>query len=264
MKARFVATLAGAALLSGAAAAADLPMPAPMSEYKAPAVVAPVYNWTGCYISGGFGYGVWNQDYVNETIPGLVPQTARATNGGRGWMGLAGGGCDVQIPIGGIVGNVVVGAFGDYDFMNVHGVTALSTFPISVQGDQKQSSAWAVGGRVGVLVTPNLLGYTNGGFTQSHFNQDNLQVFGLGPVVALTPSHTFNGWFLGGGTEYALNFSWLPIHGLFWRNEYRYSTFNKADLPLLFASGAPTGLGYNVKYYEQAVLSQLIWRFNWQ
>jgi outer membrane immunogenic protein len=251
--------------LAGSAFAADLP-PAPMPEYKSPAVVAPVYNWTGCYISAGFGFGLWNQDYVNETIPGLAPQNGRATNGGRGWMGLAGGGCDVQIPVGSIIGNVVVGAFADYDFMNVHGsVTQMAAPGFALQGDQSQTNAWAVGGRAGALVTPNLLAYTNGGFTRSHFGQANLQLNGVGGVVAFTPSHNFNGWFLGGGAEYALNFSWLPIHGLFWRSEYRYSSFNKADLPVLLAgTGAPTGQGYNVKYYEQSVLSELIWRFNWQ
>src|SRR6516162_9887183 len=99
MKTLLAATLTGAALLSGAALAADLPAPAPV-PYKAPAVVAPVYNWTGCYVSAGFGYGVWNQDHNTETTA-LVPVDARSTSGGRGWMGLAGGGCDVEVPVGG-------------------------------------------------------------------------------------------------------------------------------------------------------------------
>jgi outer membrane immunogenic protein len=260
MKALFVATLAGAVLLSGAARAADLPMPAP--EYKAPAAIpAPVYNWTGCYISAGFGYGVWNQDNWTETFPGLVPVNARVTNGGRGWMGLAGGGCDVEVPIGGIFGNVLFGAFADYDFMDIHGQATYTGF----QGDLKQSSAWAAGGRVGVVITPNLLGYSNGGFTQTHFNAQNLQGLGIGPVVGFVPAHTFNGWFLGGGTEYALNFSWLPVHGLFWRNEYRFSSFGKADLGFVAPAGSPlVGGGVHQQYYEQQVLSELVWRFNWQ
>jgi len=257
MKSLFVATLAGAALLAGAAAAADLPMPAPVPEYRAPAAVAPVYNWTGCYVSAGFGYGVWNQDNWTETFPGLVPINARATNGGRGWMGLAGGGCDVEIPLGGIFGNVLIGAFADYDFMNVHGQATYTGF----QGDQNQSSAWAAGARIGVVITPNLLAYSNGGFTQSRFDGANLQALGIGPVVGTTPSQTFNGWFLGGGTEYALSFNWLPIHGLFWRNEYRFSSFSAADLPF---SGLLAGGGVHQQYYEQQVLSELVWRFNWQ
>jgi len=135
MKTPFAATLAGAALLSGAALAADLPAPAPM-PYKAPTAVAPVYNWTGCYIAGGFGYGVWNQDHWDETSPGLVPLDPRSTNGGRGWMGLAGGGCDVEVPTGTFLGNLVFGVMADYDFMNVHGQATDMLF-VS-QGDLKQ------------------------------------------------------------------------------------------------------------------------------
>lgn len=41
--------------MSGAANAADLPMPAPV--YKA-APPPQVYNWTGCYVGGGGGYGM--------------------------------------------------------------------------------------------------------------------------------------------------------------------------------------------------------------
>jgi outer membrane immunogenic protein len=250
--------LATAALmaLSGSAFAADIPPPV----YKAaPPPPAPVYNWTGCYINGGFGYGVANEDHWAETFPGLVPISGRNTSGARGWLGIAGAGCDFQLPVGGL-GNWVIGAFGDYSFMDVHGPMQETLF----QGDVKQSNAWAVGGRIGYVVTPNLLAYTNGGYTQSHFNQINLQVLGIGPVVDFNAAHTYHGWFVGGGTEYALNFSWLPITGLFWRNEYRFSSFNKTDLPLLVAgTGAQTGFGAHVQPYEQEVLSELVWRFNW-
>jgi outer membrane immunogenic protein len=256
MKRMLLAPLAGLTLMSGAAFAADLPVPAPV--YKAPAAIMPVYNWTGCYINGGFGYGVANEDHWAETFPGLVPISGRNTSGARGWLGIAGAGCDYQLPVGGL-GNWVIGAFGDYSFMNVHDPMQETV----LQGNVKQSNAWAVGGRVGYVVTPTLLAYTNGGYTQSHFNQINLQVLGIGPVVGFNPAHTYNGWFVGGGTEYALNFSWLPITGLFWRNEYRFSSFNKADLPLLTPAGAPTGFGIHMQPYEQAVLSELVWRFNW-
>jgi outer membrane immunogenic protein len=257
MKTLLAASLTGLALLSGSALAADLP-PAPQ-VYKAPPVMAPVYNWTGCYLNGGFGYAVSNTDHSFETTPGLVPIDGRNTSGGRGWLGIAGAGCDFEVPFAGL-GNWVVGAFGDYSFMNVH--EPLQEFLL--QGDAKQTGAWAVGGRIGYVVTPNLLAYSNGGYTQSHFDQVNQQVIGVGPVVSFIPSHTYNGWFVGGGTEYALNFSWLPISGLFWRNEYRFSSFNKADLPVLVAgTGAPTGTGVHMQPYEQAVLSELVWRFNW-
>src|ERR1700692_4117059 len=182
MKTLLAASLTGLALLSGSALAADLP-PAPQ-VYKAPPVMAPAYSWTGRYVNGGLGYGVSNTDHWLETNPGLVPISGRNTSGARGWLGIAGAGCDYEFPVGGF-GNWVVGAFGDYSFMNVHGPMQETLF----QGDVKQSNAWAVGGRIGYVVTPNLLDYSNGGYTQSHFNQINLQVLGVGPVVDFNPAH---------------------------------------------------------------------------
>ena len=116
--------------------------------------MAPAYNWTGCYVNGGFGYGVSNTDHNAETLPGLVPIDGRNTSGARGWLGIAGAGCDFEVPFAGL-GNWVVGAFGDYSFMNIH--EPMQEFLL--QGDAKQTDAWAVGGRVGYVVTPNLLAY---------------------------------------------------------------------------------------------------------
>ena len=98
----------------GSAGAADLPAPA---YYKAPPP-APVYNWTGCYIAGGGGYGMWNQDsFVKSTATG-TPITASQTNGGHGWFGLGQGGCDYEFTLplfSGWSPRLVVSAFGDWD-----------------------------------------------------------------------------------------------------------------------------------------------------
>ncbi len=61
-----------------------------------------------------------------------------------------------------------------------------------------------------------------------------------------------------------MNFSWLPISGLFWRNEYRFSSFSKADLPVYYRGGS-TDVAWRStsNSYEQSVLSSLVWRFNW-
>ena len=87
---------------------------------------------------------------------------------------------------------------------------------------------------------PNLLTYVDGGFTQAKFDQSNLSTqFTVPALPTGDPSgHTFNGWFIGGGTEYA--FTWLPVRGLFWRTEYRYSMYQSADVPSFFtATGVP-------------------------
>lgn len=238
----------------GAASAADMGMP-----LKAPPPPPPAVSWTGCYLSGGVGYGMWNNDQSDFVItpPGTVPPSASITDGGRGWLGRLGGGCDYQIPS----SRFVVGAFADYDFMDIHG--SLDPGDFANVGDLKESGAWYAGGRIGYLVTPSLLTYWDAGYTETHFDQGLLGPLVAGVATVTTPANTYHGWFLGGGTEYALNFDWLPIQGLFWRNEYRFSEYQSDNLPVSFASGVPTGNGVTTRPYVQTITSSLVWRFNW-
>jgi outer membrane immunogenic protein len=232
----------------GAASAADMPL-------KAPPPPPPAYSWTGCYIDGGWGYGMWNEDQNSETTA-LVATSVTTTTGGRGWLGRFGAGCDYQFSLGNL-GDWVIGALGDYDFRSVSGTFA---DPFNgVVGNANQSSAWAVGGRLGYLVTPALLAYSDVGYTQARFGRMSLGPVAGGAAVDFASGNTYTGWFLGSGTEYALNFSWLPIRGLFWRNEYRYSSYNSADLQV---TGAAT-FAEHIKPYDQTVTSSLVWRFNW-
>lgn len=262
MKACFGWAVASALVIGGmgAALAADLPVKA--------AVPRPIASYTGCYLNAGGGYGFWNQDQYTETVPGLAPTTAGTTSdGGRGWLGQFGGGCDYQL--GGDFSNWVVGAFGDYDVMNLKGTNNFANvapggaFGPNAFAPEKEKSAWYVGARVGYLVTPALLTFASAGYTQTSFNQQNMTFLnGLGPINAFLPATTYNGWFVGGGTEYAMNFSWLPAHGLFWRNEYRFASYNSKDLPLL-GPGAGVGFGQHTTPNVQTITSSLVWKFNW-
>ncbi len=57
---KFIFALTALAALSGSASAADLAA----RPYKAPVpVAAPVSNWTGFWISGGIGYGLFDVDH---------------------------------------------------------------------------------------------------------------------------------------------------------------------------------------------------------
>src|SRR5262249_44703009 len=147
MRRLLLTTVAVMMLTAGQGFAADLPR----AVMKAPPA-APVTNWSGCYVAGGGGYGFWNQktSFSNPTVRG-----ADVTTGGRGWFGTVGGGCDLQIG-----GNWVIGAFGDYDFGDIEGDVALAF--IGLWGHQKLTSAWAVGGRIGYLITPSILTYVSG------------------------------------------------------------------------------------------------------
>jgi outer membrane immunogenic protein len=254
-----LATLASVALASGSAAAADIPTKAPILKAPPP----PAATWTGCYLDAGVGYGMYTQTSHSETDPGLVPIGAQITNGGQGWLGRLGGGCDYQFPVSGL-GNFVVGVLADYDFMNLRGTYSDPSGP--VQGPEKERGAWYVGGRLGYLVTPSLLAYASAGYTETRFDQLDFFTPLAAPVSTGLDvvAQTYHGWFLGGGTEYALNMSWIPIHGLFWRTEYRYASYDAADVPIVVAAtGAPFGVAEHMQKDVQTITSSLVWRFNW-
>jgi outer membrane immunogenic protein len=250
---KLVIALTAVAAFSGSASAADL---AARPYTKAPAVVAPVASWTGCYVGAGGGGAYTNNDH-NDFFTGTnVAASPNLTTGARGWFGTVGAGCDYQFD------RFVVGVFGDYDFMDVKGdVSTFGVFgPMSV-GQQKQDWQWAVGGRVGYVIVPQLMTYFSAGYTQAHWKSTTLIGTGLFPAAPATlPGATKGGWFIGAGDEYALNF--LP--GLFWKTEYRYSEFDRADVSInSIATGLPTGTSETQKFREHSVRSELVYRFNW-
>ena len=175
--------------------------------------------------------------------------------GGSTWWALA-----ATISSLGSWGNWVVGAFGDYDFMDLHGnITPGSG---SLTGSEKESGAWAVGGRVGYLVTPAILVYWNGGFTSTRFDGVNLSPTEVGSPSTESislPSHTFDGGFIGGSTEIAVQ-AWPR---LFWRSEYRYSSYRSADLPFSFDGVASPYYFEHESKAVQTITSSLVWKFNW-
>jgi outer membrane immunogenic protein len=261
----FVLAALTAGLLATPALAADMPLKAPLMKPPPPA-----FSWTGCYLDAGVGYGMWNQDHnvtaalVRTGVPNSF-QSIDVTNGGRGWLGRFGAGCDYQAS-----SSWVIGVFGDFDWMNLKG--SLTTQLVDragapTQGDEKESSAWAVGGKIGYVIAPMVLGYVDGGWTEARFDQIDLtSVTGFVTGNAY-PAHTYQGWFIGSGFEY--NFTWLPIQGLFLRTEYRYSTFKRDDLTEFnIATGAPAGNGglgtvLHAQKQVQTVTTSLVWRFNW-
>jgi hypothetical protein len=83
--------------------------------------------------------------------------TDTVTAGGREYFGTVQGGCDYQFAA---VGNqFVIGAFGDYDFAGLDGNHSPPGTPFVA--NEKLSSQWSVGGRIGwVVLSPctNLFG----------------------------------------------------------------------------------------------------------
>jgi outer membrane immunogenic protein len=259
---RLALSLLAVAAFSGSALAADL---AP--RYTKAPVAAPVAytSWTGCYLGGGGGYGMWNQENTNFAgAPGATRVLLNdfTTSGGRGGFGTLQVGCDYQFS------NFVVGAFGDYDFASIKGRVSDGIPVFGGVGDEKLSSQWAVGGRIGYLVLPNLLTYFSGGYTEARF--DGFREICANSICGTIGSpnglsigdRTYKGWFLGAGDEYALGF--LP--GLFWKTEYRLSRFDGrtdrfADATLCGTCVSPFTV--DSKKWEQTIRSELVYRFNW-
>jgi len=260
MKKLLLAAVALAALAAGPAVAADLGRKAPA---YIPPPAPPPPTFTGCYVNGGAGYGLWNIDHSTQFAGQQI--TTETTSGGRGWLGRVGGGCDYQFGGGGgFWSNWVVGAFADYDFMDLHKNFDIPFF--GVAGEEKEKNAWAVGGRIGYLVTPNVFTYWDGGYTQTEFDQVNLNFVDspFEPFGSIA-SHTYNGWFIGGGYEIGLAgfFGWQLPPGLFWRTEYRYSSFNNTNLPIFTAAGVQTSFAQHMTPNVQTITTSLVWKFNW-
>jgi outer membrane immunogenic protein len=254
------------AAFTAPALAADMAVKAPM---RAAAPVAYAPTWSGCYIGGGGGYGMWNQEnttFRDTGLLGLRQLSDTTTTGGRGGFGTVQVGCDYQFNLLGY--NAVIGGFGDYDFSSLKG--QLTVPGTGLLGQEKMSSAWAAGGRLGVVLFPNLMTYVSGGWTEAKFDSVNFTTIGGLSDSSFLPigvsadrswnQHTYKGWFIGTGDEYALNF--LP--GLFWKTEYRLSRFDAEINPLIVTSTGLRGLdSVDSKKWVQTIRSELVYRFNW-
>ena len=135
-------------------------MPAPVY----PATPTMATNWTGLYANAGIGYGVWNADTTQGIVgAGVCLICATQVVGGKGYLGVVGAGYDWQF-----APSWVAGLFGDFDISSLKGTIQDQVFGNS--GTIKQTSAWAVGPRLGWLPSPQTMIYANGGYTGARFS----------------------------------------------------------------------------------------------
>jgi len=254
--------LTAIAAFTAPALAADMAAKAPMRAAPVPYVA----SWTGFWISGGFGYGLVDIDHsVGGPAAPFPAFDIGHDNGGRGWLGKVGVGADYQFS------NFVLGAFADAQFLDIKGNYSFNcpggcAGPTGYIGRIKNDWTWAVGGRIGYVALPGLLTYVNGGWTEANFKQVNYVDAALGTATGLVlPSQRASGWFVGGGTEYAVNF--LP--GLFLKSEYRLADFGnrtQAQLCVLTGPCGVAGTVHSIDFshtHEQTITTELVYRFNW-
>jgi outer membrane immunogenic protein len=258
---KLVLALTAVAALTGSASAADL---GARPYAKAPAPVAPAYNWTGFYIFGGGGGGLWDANTsVVGTGTGAPLVGINQKQGGDGWFGTVGAGYDWQVN-----GSWVVGIFGDGQFGSLKGTIqdqGAGSLIGGIAGQEKLQDTWAAGVRLGYLVAPNVYSYVNGGYTGSRWSGTTLlsTVSGL-PSGTHTNSFDRNGVFFGGGVENSLNIFGIAAPGWFMKTEYRAAWYDKKNISEL-SDGTNALVGRDITFSPivQTVSTSLVYRFNW-
>ena len=140
MKKLAIALIATAAF-TGSAVAADLPA---RTYTKAPMMAPAPPSWTGFYIFGGGGGGIFDADSQAFNNVNGVPFTINQRQGGDGWFGTVGAGYDWQVSQGWVIGILADGQFGSLRG-SIPGVFA----GLADTGTEKLRDTWAAGGRVG-------------------------------------------------------------------------------------------------------------------
>ena len=253
MNSQLRALFAGAGFaiaMANAAFAADMSAKAPM------VASAPVSNWTGFYFGAGGGYGMWTAD--TQTISpttGACVLCVTQVQGGRGWFGTVGTGFDYQAS-----DRIVFGVLADYDVASLKG-TIQDQMPFFA-GTIREQSSWQVGARAGWLVTPAIMSYVNGGYSNARFFGTNLVFTGsASPSGFGTPSFSHGGWFIGSGVEAMFSPGW------YWRNEYRFANSGTSNLTDSCAvSCSPLGNPQATIVFKpvvQTVRSEIVYKFNW-
>ncbi len=251
---RLVLALTAVAAMTVSASAADM---APHAYSKAPAPIAVAPNWTGFYIFGGVGGGLWDANTsAYTTATGTCLVCVNNKQGGDGWFGTVGAGYDWQFN-----GRWVFGLLADGQFGSLKGSESIAGLIFT----QKLKDTWAAGARVGYLVAPNVLSYVNGGYTGSNWSGATIvSSFTGAPFGAHTNSFSTQGWFLGGGVENNLDIFGITAPGWFMKTEYRGAYYSSKNSDWL-NDGTNTlfGVSSTFKPFVQTISTSLVYRFNW-
>ena len=238
---------------AGTASAADLAA----RPYTKAAPMPVAMNWTGFYIFGGGGGGVWDANTNTRTTAGALLSTSR-TQGGDGIFGTVGAGYDWQFNSSWVFGILADGQFG-----SLRG-TVEDQFA-NISGTMKLRDTYAAGVRLGYLVAPNVLSYVNAGWTGSDWSGTTLLTTGGVPSGMHTNSYsTNNGVFVGGGVENNLNIFGISAPGWFMKTEYRAAYFDTKNINERFdATNLPVGRDISFRPLVQTISTSLVYRFNW-
>ena len=243
--------------ISGSAQAADL---AARPYTKAPPMaMAP--SWTGFYIFGGGGGGIWDANNNIKATGTGAPLSINQKQGGDGYFGTVGAGYDWQFG-----GSWVFGILADGQFGSLQGSMVDQTFPGgALTGTAKLRDTYAAGARLGYLVAPNVLSYVNAGWTGSDWSGVTMlgANSGLPSGIHTNSFNTNDGVFVGGGVENNLNIFGISSPGWFMKTEYRAAYYDTKTLNELTPANTLAGRDIAFKPFVQTISTSLVYRFNW-
>ena len=197
--------------MGGAQMAAAADMPGKEGGHR-----SALSSWTGFYLGIGGGAGWYENTHHDEDVPGAI-SFGPIKNSGSGPLGTVTAGYDYQL-----APAWVVGAFVNLDLSNIRGVwnDRSTSGGGAVAGGFRQTSSWAIGERIGYLMTPSMLVYETAGYAQSNFGKVDF-FNGAGGNTRFIPAQTMNGLFVGFGVEQVIT------ENLSAMAEYRYTSFGR-------------------------------------
>jgi len=170
--------------------AADLPR----STYKAPALVAPVFSWTGFYLGVNLGYG-WGSGDGTIAVGGFG--SGPVSGDGHG---ILGGG---QIGYNWQTGPVVFGVEADFQGSGSKGTVTATAPGWAMVATEKTPWFGTIRGRLGYAFDRTMLYVTGGGL---YGNAElNGTTTASGPFSSST---TYWTWVVGGGIEHMFLPNW--------------------------------------------------------
>jgi len=243
MKKLILGCVALAAMISGSAMAADMPVKA---AYNPPPAVA-AYDWSGFYLGAHLGYD-WenfNGDSIHTDTGALGSIfSKRFTNVFAGFQG----GYNYVV-----ASNILLGVEADVSRNNA-GAWGLGVNDGSF-GQGVLDWSGTVRGRLGYAVN-NWLFYGTGGFAWSEVNLTRVQISafnpGAPPATVETASATRTGWTAGAGIEVGV------LSNLTVRAEYRHTEYDSFNVAFPLSSRA-----WFLSSRSEEVLLGANYKFNW-
>jgi outer membrane immunogenic protein len=205
-KSLMAASLAAVLGMGGAALAADV-YSSGGSLKDGPVAIS---DWSGLYVGVGIGGGGTFDDLKGSITHKYYyedPSAELNSLGGQGILGTVGIGYDRQY------GKFVGGVFFDYDFADISGKASLNLGYASYSATFKLTDSWTVGGRLGYLLSDNVLAYALGGYTEAKFD-----------IPSGLKNDTRDGYTVGGGLETRLSGNW------YLKGEYRFTRLGEETL----------------------------------